>query len=259
MNYADDPNAPSPEEFAESWLSRYRDASLLNMYDHGELDCRLATLKLIQTGEVISKRDFARRIMNRSLIHNDLVLMYLEGRKPKNQQLFRTFMLDQAKLTHDQLISVVAMVTKEFVDFVFCEVSQGIWRGLNCTKESIWKKPGKEWVLPNQELMAWQTRFDYDTNKLIKNEFNANEVVDFTYRKHCFDIGDDYQPALAAEVASAANEIARTSIGAEFDDVVAEKGIVTNGFAYTVLLKSTELVIAAMQTRLTQELARIHG
>ena len=56
MNYADDPNAPSPEEFAEDWLSRYRDASLLNVYDHGELDCRLATLKLIKAGEVVSKR-----------------------------------------------------------------------------------------------------------------------------------------------------------------------------------------------------------
>jgi hypothetical protein len=259
MSHTNDPNAPSPKEFAEDWLSRYRDASLLNIYDHGELDCRLATLKLIEPGEVILKNEFAKRVMKCPLIHNDLVLMYLNGRQPKNDQLFRTFMQDQAKLTHDQFISVMAMVTKEFVDFVFCEVSQGIWRGLNCTKESIWKKPGKEWLLPHQELMAWRARFDYDTNRLIKNEFNANEVVDFVYRKHCFDIGDDYQPALAAEVASTANEIARTSIGEQFDDVVAEKGIVTNGFAYTVLVKSTELVIAAIQTRLTQELARVHG
>lgn len=259
MTHTKDPNAPSSKELAEDWLSDYRENSQLNVFESGIINARLVTLKVIKTGEVVSKKLFSQRIMDFPLIHNDLCRLYVQLAMPNNNRIFHYFLADPTKLSEDERELALELIVKEFVDFVFCETSLGLWTGLNCSPETIWKKPGNEWLIPNQALMADYRGLDYDAQKHIQAELNANEVVDFTYRNHCFDIGEDYQHPVASRVTSAANEIARTAIGEEFDDVVGEKGIVTNGFAHKVLVKSTELVIAAMQTRVTQELARLHG
>ncbi len=259
MTHTNDPNAPSSKEFAEDWLSDYRENSQLNVFESGILNARLVALKVIKTGEVVSKKLFTQRIMGFPLIHNDLCRLYVQLAMPDNNRIFHYFLADPTKLSEDERELALELIVKEFVDFVFCETSLELWPGLNCSSGTIWKKPGNEWLKPNQALMADYRGLDHDAQKHIREELNANEVVDFTYRNNCFSIGEDYQPTVASEVASTANETARTSIGEEFDDVVAEKGIVTNGFAYTVLVKSTELVIAAMQIRLSQQLTRLHG
>lgn len=112
-----------------------------DVYESGELNARLVTLKVLEPGEVVSRKLFTQRIMNFPLIHNDLCRIYVRLVMPNNNRLFYYFIEDPSKLTKTEYQLALELIVKEFVDFCFCEISLNLWPGLNCSAETIWQKP----------------------------------------------------------------------------------------------------------------------
>jgi hypothetical protein len=243
-----DPNGPTAQEDAGDFLYKYRENSQLNVYHDGELNLRLATLKVIEPGVVLSKKVFTKKIMEFPLIHNELCRFYIRFVRPNNHHLFHLFYEQPQKLSDNERQLVLDLIVKEFVDFVFCEVSLKIWPGLSCSPEQIWKQPAKEWMTSNQLLMTEYSVLDYDVRRFTENDLNANECVDFTYRIHCYKTGDPYAEKISATLTTTVQKVLELTIGSEhLATAIEENGKLSGPVTFAAIEKATELVLRSWQ------------
>lgn len=243
-----DPCGPTDQEIAADYLYTYRENSQLNVYHEGELNLRLAALKVIEPGVVLSKKVFTKKIMEFPLIHNELCRFYIRFVRPNNHHLFHLFYEQPQKLSDNERQLVLDLIVKEFVDFVFCEVSLKIWPGLTCSPEQIWKQPAKEWMTSNQLIASKFTVFDYDVARFVKNDLNANECVDFTFRLHCYRTGDLFSEKISGILTNTVQEVLEGTIDSEhLATAIKENGKLSGPVTYEAIEKATEFVLRSWQ------------
>lgn len=253
-----DPDGPSEIEFAEDWVSDYRGVSRLSYFDRSEFVPRFVVLKTLERDESLASYEFIERLRKNPLIHKPMVGFYLQTQRPEKPVPFVNFIYESHKNTETENDLVLENAIKNFANWCFRDAIAGLYESVGGTVETIWVNPTKDWMIPNQELMAnFHGTFNKYGKDYIQSQLNANEAVDFVYRDRCFVTGDPYSEALSASITKKVNEICRITIGDDFiDDAIGSFGALKFSYlTFSVIEKATQAVIFAQSLRNEIELS----